>query len=646
MEYHMAFDYKKWVIRTEELYMHILKEYDETVSAYFEDAIDHKKMAIRILQTHLTRSGGSLAEELSEQLIDLENELLSEKQRLRRKMMLFVIGDGKSGKSTLVNALIGLGQEVAEIDDLPNTRYIHIYTNEIEKGMVRIRYYNEENEICEEMISQSECLQRIQKEREEIKQNERECKKKIRELSKGKSPEEKEEIERAIYQEFGKSGNIIELFWGLEKSRLLENCNLIDTPGFNQNIDSKYIEKKRNIEALKSHYNQADGILWVLDSQTISGSNTKKLYSQLCEAYEDSKEDMKKNLFYVVNKMDIITTEEDKKRLVEEAGSLYQDLAVNIAYLSAKMAFEGQCDLDDKKIAQSGMDMLLDRISQTFLQRQTGWNLSRIRNNYLRTKQNLINNASQTYDKIEQYRKLFTTKCTLIQNKSQKWERKIENLLCETCEELLQVGKERILAQIDTLGVGSNEERKNRIMYQLFCLDECYDEFEEIYHQKLYWLKRKFDNLDQKVCLSEYAYYKNYDYSDIALPQMEELPDFMVSSVFSYEKEGIGELLSLFGGIGQRVMFWANKSKISDSLIREFELQIRKMKDAIWEQLINYKIERVHRCDLILINSYEKIVGEQKYVNDTQKMIQNSIAAFTEPEKLELHFYEMLMKNA
>ena len=78
----------------------------------------------------------------------------------------------------------------------------------------------------------------------------------------GKSPEEKEEIERAIYQEFGKSGNIIELFWGLEHSELLEKCNLIDTPGFNQNIDSKYIEKKRNIEALKSHYNQADGILW------------------------------------------------------------------------------------------------------------------------------------------------------------------------------------------------------------------------------------------------------------------------------------------------------------------------------------------------------------------------------------------------
>ena len=638
----MAFDYKKWVDRTENLYMNILKEYDAAVSSYFKEGIRDKQAAIQILQKHLYSQGGSTAEELSGQLIDLESELLSEKQRLNRKMMLFIIGDGKSGKSTLINALIGLRKEIAEIDDLPNTRYIHVYTNEIKAGMVRIRYYNDENEICEEMITQDECLKRIQNEREEIKKNDRECKKKIRELSKGKSPEEKEEIEKAIYQEFGKSGNIIELFWGIENSKLLEKCNLIDTPGFNQNIDCKYIEKKRNIEALKSHYNQADGILWVLDSQTISGTNTKKLYGQLCEAYEDSKEDMKKNLFYVVNKMDIITTLDDKRRLVEEAKSLYLEQAANIAFLSAKMAFEGQCNEDEKKIKESGLVELLDRISKTFLQRQAGWNLSRIRNNYRRTKSSLAQTVSAAYRKMERYKTQYSKYTAEIQKESKRQRKSIDKALYETSDSLLQIGKERIRAQIDILNAGSNEERKSQIIHRLFCLNECYDEFETIYHEKLFYLQKVYNGLDQKVCLSEYEHYKNYDYSSIELPQMDDLPDFVVSSVFSYEKEGIGELLSLFGGVGQRLMFWANKNKIIEALISQYESQIHEMKNSIWSRLSTYEQERKMRCSVILNNSYEKIVGEMENVERTMQMMKNSIEVFAEPEKLEIHLYEML----
>lgn len=641
----MEFDYKKWAVRTEHLYMDILKEYDETVSGYFEEGIAEKQKTIQILQKKLQHAGGSIAAELGGELMNLEGDLLSEKQRLRRKMMLFIIGDGKSGKSTLINALLGLKKEIAEIDDLPNTRYIHVYTNEIEAGKVLIHYYNDQNELCEELITQEECMERIQKEREEIRANDRECKKKIRALAQGKSPEEKEEIERAVYQEFGKSGNIMELFFGIENSELLEQCNLIDTPGFNQNIDCKYIAKKKNIEALKSHYNQADGILWVLDSQTISGSNTKKMYSQLCEAYEDSKEDMKKNLFYVVNKMDIITKPEDKKRLMEEARELYRDLAANVVFLSAKMAFDGQCMEDGKKIAESGYQGLVDRVSQTFLQRQAGWNLSRIRSNYMNTKKSLEECVRQAYRKIEEYKGLHAEYKSKVERIGSYRRKSITQELRSAREHLMELGKERIHAQIDLLNAGSEEERKNQIIHRLFCLHECYDEFEQIYHVELHNMEKVYQELEPGVCLSEYEHYKNYDYSGIALPQMEELPDFVVSSLFSYEKEGIGEILSLFGGIGQRVMFWAKKPKILESLVSQFQLQLEQMEESIKQQLMTYQQERENRCQLILNNSYEKIVGKPECLNEVMETMRSSRAVFAETEKTDVYLYEMLLRE-
>ena len=142
--------------------------------------------------------------------------------------------------------------------------------------------------------------------------------------------------------------------------------------------------------------------------------------------------------------------------------------------------------------------------------------------------------------------------------------------------------------------------------------------------------------------MSEYEHYKNYDYSSIELPQMDDLPDFVVSSVFSYEKEGIGELLSLFGGVGQRLMFWANKNKIIEALISQYESQIQEMKNSIWSRLSTYEQERKMRCSVILNNSYEKIVGEMENVERTMQMMKNCIEVFAEPEKLEIHLYEML----
>ena len=47
-------------------------------------------------------------------------------------------------------------------------------------------------------------------------------------------------------------------------------------------------------------------------------------------------------------------------------------------------------------------------------------------------------------------------------------------------------------------------------------------------------------------------------------------------------------------------------------------------------------------ANFVLNNSYEKIVGEMENVERTMQMMKNSIEVFAEPEKLEIHLYEML----
>ena len=121
---------------------------------------------------------------------------------------------------------------------------------------------------------------------------------------------------------------------------------------------------------------------------------------------------------------------------------------------------------------------------------------------------------------------------------------------------------------------------------------------------------------------------------------MEELPEFVITNVFSYENEGIREFLSLFGeyikGVGQKVMFWANKSKILTALESEFETQIQQMEQLIKNQLFTYQQEREKRCRVILINSYEKIVGKSDDLKDTLRVMKNTIDLFEETEKLDI----------
>ncbi|MGQ9531364.1 MAG: hypothetical protein ACUVTQ_00970 [Desulfotomaculales bacterium] len=62
------------------------------------------------------------------------------KQELREPFMLFVMGMGKYGKSTLVNVL--LGGRYADVDSLPKTWKIDVFTAHGLNGSATLRFRN------------------------------------------------------------------------------------------------------------------------------------------------------------------------------------------------------------------------------------------------------------------------------------------------------------------------------------------------------------------------------------------------------------------------------------------------------------------------------------------------------------------------
>lgn len=63
-------------------------------------------------------------------------------QHVNEKMMIFIVGNGNAGKSTLLNALVGA--DIAKTDELPNTWKIDVYSPDVEVGKAEIHYINGE----------------------------------------------------------------------------------------------------------------------------------------------------------------------------------------------------------------------------------------------------------------------------------------------------------------------------------------------------------------------------------------------------------------------------------------------------------------------------------------------------------------------
>ncbi|WP_270940105.1 dynamin family protein [Romboutsia lituseburensis] len=274
---------------------------------------------------------------------------------LKNPFLLFVIGSGNYGKSTLINAL--LNQNIVETNDIPNTWKLDEFIM-ADDEKIEIYYTDKEKDI----ISIDKGKYILNNEEYKFKQSKKYISSIIKEYKKNKdiSTKELKEYKIKLEEKYLYESNIEKVKYYLKKGSILNDFIIVDTPGLNQTL------LKNTLNRMKTYYEKADGVIWLIDASNVVSSETSKLINEI--NYIDEFYKTKKNKIAVVNKIDIIKKEnianlaKVRRRITEIYGSEFED----IVYVSAKEALNGFLNNDYELVKKSNIEGLYNSINENF----------------------------------------------------------------------------------------------------------------------------------------------------------------------------------------------------------------------------------------------------------------------------------------
>ncbi|CEP81366.1 dynamin family protein [Paraclostridium sordellii] len=273
---------------------------------------------------------------------------------LKQPFLLFIMGPGKYGKTSLINSLIK--ESFLEVRDIPNTWKLDslvygvnkkieiIYDNKIS----RVYDYEEgKNIIKNEEVKFKNSKNKIKYELEKYKNKEK------------VSIEELKNYKKILEDMYIYKSNICEIRYFINKKGILNDFVIVDTPGLNQNL----LENTKS--RMLDYYNHADGIIWILDSQNVISKASYELLEELKHNYSIEKN--KDNIICVVNKIDTIKNKtKDKQKIIEKVNLLYEQNFKDIVMVSAKNAISGILNNDTNLIDISNIKSLENSIEINF----------------------------------------------------------------------------------------------------------------------------------------------------------------------------------------------------------------------------------------------------------------------------------------
>lgn len=306
-------------------------------------------------ELQLVKKDISSKESKSKELVSYIEQEIKENTKsikeLENPFLLFIMGSGNYGKSTLINAL--LQEKVIETSDIPNTWKLDLFIKS-DNEKVEITY-NDEREIVKSLSSGKKILK---EEEDKFKTSKKEISKKIlnykNKLSKDKLKEFKMEQEKLYLYK----SDINQIKYYLNNKKILNDFTIVDTPGLNQTL------LKNTIKRMNTYYQKSDGIIWLIDAQNIVSKETNKLIEEINKI--DNLHE--KNIIGVVNKIDIIKNDKDLERLKEKVNEIYNNKFNDIVYISARDALDGIINKDKYLINKSNINSLYKSIDKNFKQ--------------------------------------------------------------------------------------------------------------------------------------------------------------------------------------------------------------------------------------------------------------------------------------
>ena len=292
--------------------------------------------------------------------------------KLEEKFSIFVIGDGNAGKSTVVNAL--LGKEVAKMKFDPMTWKIDVFHDQEEKGVQLVTHEKRGNKVSTLSVEEAN---RVIKEEEakrdasvyKIQENIKEKTDAVQKICKAQHlpfrevADKLEAYKERLWREELYTSSIIEAKWPVETNDILANFQIVDTPGLRQNRLASTLQ-----ESIKKYYDEADGIIWVMDMNKIAMNSTKNYIQEIeQELFGKTKACERKQMLALLNRSDCIRTQEEKNEILEKAEAMYGDAFSTLLPFSATTALKARLKDDEVLLKQSGYEALDDYISIHFL---------------------------------------------------------------------------------------------------------------------------------------------------------------------------------------------------------------------------------------------------------------------------------------
>jgi len=231
---------------------------------------------------------------------------------------IFVMGEGKHGKSTFINAI--LGHNVAPTDFLPKTwcfnRYIAVdQPSDLVRLFVDPRLMRESGilELKKALGESAGHFRGLLEHR----------------ISRRLANEISVAEEHRVAESLGSSkpyfSPVMEMEWAVRaEAALLPGIRLVDTMGINQQL-----APASHLHHLKWQYERADAVIWLVTAEKIGAMELRK---ELLEARRYSKQ-----LLLVINKWDQLS-EDSKRRALDRSEKEYGALVTAIVPMSALAA--------------------------------------------------------------------------------------------------------------------------------------------------------------------------------------------------------------------------------------------------------------------------------------------------------------------
>lgn len=565
----------------------------------------------------------------------LHTEYKTFEEDFHDKLMIFIVGDGNVGKSTLLNAFVGY--EAAKTSFVPLTWKIDVFDpGQSESTLLKFSDGTRKSlpvEKAKAFLSEEEAktLAARKKYNEEL----RKVKDKIT------TSAELEEHKKYLGKKYLYVSPVTEARWPVKHNWILDQCLLVDTPGMNQ-----YLNDNEQIGSIMDYYHKADGVIWLLDGNTIASANPKSAMEKL-ETSMSQVGGLRDNIIAVVNKIDLVEKNDGAQgafKVMENAQRIYGKKFRHIVGISSKQAFEGFKNDDEAMMKLSGIQTLTETMKEVFISKsQEVKTISKMQGN--QKLMNLVEIEIKTfYETIKKLR----WKYQVVQSKYQPLrERLLEDLKDEIqgfFDSYLLETKSRIQTKVDFLAKGEGESFILKEMYQISTMEAQWKELLDKQREKVIVEVKQWQEFSM---ISEYTYIKvNHALMVPMKTPTVEIKGTALKGIKYFKPNNDSGFFSGVENLFGSISFAFRRSGIIDKIYQEISTTCESMKTEIITEhektLQKYEIE----CQGILDLSFQNMLIPYSKCDDLLKVSDLFLKNFMKVDLTNSTLRELLVRTS